>query len=86
MINISFCIEDVQQFLRTDKNGKRWLSLSVSERKEVGKYGDTHTVYYYDRDTKEKTYCGGGKEIVFGAKKNDNEVKFAPPTDDDIPF
>ena len=42
-----------------------YLNFSVARRKEVGQYGDTHTVYLYDKDTKEKTYIGEGKEIVF---------------------
>ncbi|MDX1480007.1 MAG: hypothetical protein R3301_20005 [Saprospiraceae bacterium] len=65
-----------------------YLNLSVARMKEPDQYGNTHSVYYYDRETKEKHYCGNGKEFVF-------EDEQAPPpqdawnpddTNDDLPF
>ena len=46
MILLSVCISDIpkSEFKESEKNGKKYLTLVVNERKEAGKYGETHTV------------------------------------------
>ena len=39
-IKVSFKLADVQQYV----NDKGYVNLVIAERKEVGKYGETHTV------------------------------------------
>ena len=45
-VNISICLTDLpKEFIKTyEKNGKKYISLTVSKRKEADKYGNSHTV------------------------------------------
>lgn len=79
MITLSICIEDLDMAKATlSKNGKKYLNLVIDKRKEVGKFGDTHSVTYSQskeqREAKQsKEYVKGAtaKEYVFG-NRNDN--------------
>lgn len=54
----------------TAKNGKKYLNFDISEyRNGKDKYDNTHTIYLYDKDTKEKVYIGNGKEVNFDQPK-----------------
>lgn len=99
MILLSVCISDIpkSEFKESEKNGKKYLTLVVNERKEVGKYGETHTVALSqskeDREAKVKaTYIGNGKEYKFGDDKhaqNNAAPSYTPPSapiDDNLPF
>jgi hypothetical protein len=44
VINISFEAVELGKFVRANKNAKGWINLSVLPRKEVGKYGETHSI------------------------------------------
>lgn len=49
ILNLSLKLEDLQRIV----NEKGYVAISVSKRKEPGKYGDTHSVYqntYKPRD------------------------------------
>lgn len=44
----SICLSDIPKDLITHgKNGKKYLSIVVNERREVGKYGHTHYIKVY---------------------------------------
>lgn len=46
MIKISICLSDLpKDKITTAVNGKKYVDLIVSERREPSKYGDTHTIY-----------------------------------------
>lgn len=46
MIKISICLSDLpKEKITTAGNGKKYVDLVVSERREPSKYGDTHTIY-----------------------------------------
>ena len=56
--------------IKAGKNGEKYYSVVVDNRKEADKFGNTHTVY--DNQSKEdreakvaKNYLGSGKEFVF---------------------
>lgn len=55
-INISFCLDDYpKDLVKTDKNGKRWLSLTLSPRKYVDDYGNTHSLKVNEYKPKEQS-------------------------------
>ena len=46
MIKISICLSDLpKEKIVNTANGKKYVDLIVSERREPSKYGDTHTIY-----------------------------------------
>jgi hypothetical protein len=47
------------------KFNDKYVSLSITELKNPDQYGNTHTVYQYNKETKEKAYCGKGKVLEF---------------------
>jgi len=74
LINISICLSDLPKESITiyEKNGKKYISLVVDEKKEPDQYGKTHSVYVSqskeERDAKTaKAYVGHGKAFNFNA-------------------
>ena len=71
MILLNLCLTDLpKENIIKGKNGKLYINLIVDERKEVGRFGDTHTVTLSqskeEREAKkDKSYVGSGKEIIF---------------------
>ncbi|MDR0658835.1 MAG: hypothetical protein LBG18_07895 [Mediterranea sp.] len=73
-------------------NGKKYINLCLSERKETGKYGETHTLFV--SQTKEEReadngviYVGSG--IEYAPKPvTQQDIANAPVADnnDDLPF
>ena len=100
MILLSICLSEIpkSEFKVSEKNGKTYLTLVVNERKEAGKYGETHTVALSqskeDREAKVKaTYVGNGKEYKFGEDKPKQQADNTPPYStpiitnvDELPF
>lgn len=80
MITLSICLSDLpKEKIQTANNGKKYINLVVDKRKEVGKYGETHTLYVSqskeERESKEdKKYVGSGKEYVYNGQ-HDNASK-----------
>ena len=50
VINISIKLEDLQNL----RNDKGYINMTLCERKEVGKYGETHYLILNEYDIKEK--------------------------------
>ncbi len=65
--NISLNLDDLKQYV----NPKGYVNITMSKRKEVGQYGDTHSLTLNEWKPEEK------KEI----KQNSNEIDM-----NDIPF
>jgi hypothetical protein len=72
------------------KNGEKGIYISVSERKEKGQYGDTHTITIWDAENKKAIY-------IADLRPDDYESKNSPATEkpknsggadeqDDLPF
>lgn len=41
----SICLSDVpRRLIKEGKDGKKYLNINIVERKEVGKYGETHFI------------------------------------------
>ncbi len=75
MIVISVCVSDIpkEDIKLSEKNGKKYVSFVVDERKQPDNYGNTHSVAMNQtkeqREAKEaKVYVGNGKEYNFTAK------------------
>lgn len=76
--NMSFNLEKLQQYA----NEKGYINMTMSKRREVGQYGDTH---YFTLNEWNPDDNGGGSENTAPAAKQN-----APAGDDisveDIPF
>lgn len=91
MIVISVCVTDIpkENIKLSEKNGKKYVSFVVDERKQPDQFGNTHTVYM--NQTKEKreandpkVYVGNGKEYIF-TKKETKTADYEQLPDED-PF
>ena len=68
--------------------------MNVAERREPDQFGNTHTVYLYDKDAEvKKVYIGDGKVFEFGNQEDKKEMQRVEelPTlkeeeFDDLPF
>jgi len=79
MIQISICLSDLpkEKIILSSKNQKKYITLNLAKRKEVSKYGETHTLYVPKSKEERETptvYVGSGKEF---------EPK---PQEDNFPF
>ena len=69
---LNLCLSDIDKTkIFTAKNGKKYLSVVVTERKEVDQYGNDLAVYVSqskdERDSRaQKNYIGSGK--TYGEK------------------
>ena len=95
LINISICLSDLpKDKIKQGNNGKKYINLCVSKRKEVSQFGETHTVYVAnskeEREANMPTiYVGGGKEFQPQPVAHTIEnVESMPVADsnDDLPF
>jgi hypothetical protein len=89
MINLNICLTDIpKEKIKTGKDGKKYLNISVSEMKQPDKFENTHTVFVKDKDDAEKTYIGKGKEVVFNKPAQDVKVIETETiiVNDDLPF
>ncbi len=76
MINIGVKSTDLIAFAQAHTNERGYVNLTVSQRKEPGKYGDTHSVAL---DTFEPKARGAG--VTYGAYPS-----ASAPDDSDVPF
>ena len=92
LIELDLCLSDIDKnLIKTAKNGKKYLCVYVSDRKEPDQFGNTHAVYNIDRNTNEKKYIGKGKEKVFGVTQqgevaNTATTAPAPTPEKGLPF
>jgi hypothetical protein len=45
IIKVGIKVEDLAAFVKAHKNERGYINLAISPRREVGQYGDTHSVY-----------------------------------------
>ena len=90
MLILDICLSDLPAAaITTAKNGKKYIKLVCSERKEPGKFGETH--YIALSQTKEEreakkptTYVGGAKNVSY--KNVTPEPKVSSTDDSGLPF
>jgi len=76
VINLGVKVADLVAFAQEHTNERGYLNLVINERREVGQYGDTHSVTL-------DTYVGKTREPAGIAAP---PLESHPITDDDIPF
>ena len=76
VIKVGVKVEELIAFATKHKNDRGWINLDIVERKEVGPYGDSHSVVLDD-------YVKGSGKTAPSPAGYDHS---APVTDSDIPF
>jgi hypothetical protein len=93
MIKASICLTDIpkERIRVSETNGKAYVELIISKRKEVDKYGNTHSVEINRNKTERennvpKVYVGNA--IDYGNQKANNTNTNQPSASpvDDLPF
>ncbi len=97
LINCSICLSDikkVEEKIKVGKDGRKYLSICIAERREPDTYGNTHTIYVSqtkeERNAKtDKCYIGSGKEYnpqpVAATTEAVDQMPVAEDVDD-LPF
>lgn len=78
-----------KNLVQTTKNGEKGIYVSVSERKEKGQYGDTHTITIWDAENKKAIYIADLKPDEWENKNSSTPTETKPNTaavEDDLPF
>lgn len=93
---LNLCLSDIDKSkIFTAKNGKKYLSVVVTDRKEVDQYGNDLVVYVSqskdERDNKSpKNYIGNGKTYEPFSRQQENAPQEAPQPQEeeteDLPF
>lgn len=94
LINVGICLSDIpKERIKRAENGKAYVNIVVSERRDPDQYGNTHTIYMYqtkeERDAKaNRSYIGQGKAVVFNSTSTPEKIETLPPIDqfEDLPF
>lgn len=64
----SICIDDLDKSaIVTGNNRKKYININVVERKQVGKYGDTHFISQYVKGAEKNPIVGNLKPLTGGA-------------------
>ncbi len=81
LININLCLSDIpQDKIFTSKNGKKYLSICVTDRKEADQFGNDLTAYV--NQSKEEREAKQPRKFI-GTAKN---LKKTGITSNDLPF
>jgi len=93
MIVVSIALSDIpkESITTSEKNGKKYASFVIDERKQKDDYGNTHSVAMNQSkeeraDKKAKVYVGNGKEYIFNDKVKKHDYEQLPDDDNDLPF
>lgn len=95
LINVSLCVSDIpRDKIFVADNGKKYISICVSERRQPDQYENTHCVFIRqskeERERKDaRTYVGHGKSVIFRpTEPTPDQVSDLPVADntDDLPF
>lgn len=92
MLILDICLSDLPaSAMTTAKNGKKYIKLVCAERKDPGKFGETH--YIALSQTKEEreakkatTYVGGAKDYKSVTNKPVSKIEDTYKGGDDLPF
>lgn len=89
----SICLSDVpRRLIKEGKDGKKYLNINIVERKEVGKYGETHFIAASCKKEEqidgENRFIGGCKPFTPKASPTPEEIAEMPAAEktDDLPF
>ncbi|NDV68562.1 hypothetical protein [Dysgonomonas sp. 25] len=85
----SICLTDIPKELirKSEKNGKQYLNIGISQLKEKGKYGDTHAVIVNvpkeQRQPNDRTIYIGNLKTWDGTSSSQQGTT---QEEDDLPF
>lgn len=90
----SICLSDIpKELIRTAKNGKKYLSVLIRERKEPSQYGQTHFIKAYVKKEDEKEgvnyFIGEFSQPKTQEKQTISDAKALAsqrPEEEDLPF
>ena len=88
----SLCLSDIpKRLIKQGKDGKKYLNISIVERKAVGKYGETHFISASckkeERIEGENRFIGGCQPFVKKDAPSTEDIEQMPTAnDDDLPF
>jgi len=79
--------------IQTAQDGSKFIYVDVVERRTPGKYGDTHSITAYDKDSRQTIYLADLKPMEFGGQQQPAPVPAPvqapaemPVGDSDLPF
>lgn len=88
----SICLTDIPKELITNHaNGKQYINIAISSRKEKGKFGETHNVIAsilkdQRKEGDKPIYIGNLKEWLENSGANAPQVNNASTDNSDMPF
>lgn len=83
-MKLSFTADKMIQFIKSNTNAKGFVNLNISERREVGQFGDTHSVKL---DTWQPSEGKQSNPRPASQKQsNHDQAKANAFVSDDIPF
>ena len=74
-----------KNLIQTTKSGAKGVYISVSELKEKGKFGETHTITIWDKDAKKAVYICEPKTDEWEDRKGAENSR-TDDGNDDLPF
>ena len=83
ILKLGINAEKFKAFLDTHKNAKGYVNLGISERKEVSRYGETHTIWL---DTWQPDDSKAAPRQPSSPRREADEVATVQPADQDVPF
>lgn len=96
IINLFVCLSDIpEDKIKVHTNGKKYISLTLCDRKTKDSYDHTHTLFVsqtkQERAAKDlRVFVGNGKEVVFAKASSPSveDVENMPVAEaiDDLPF
>ncbi|NDV46284.1 hypothetical protein D0T49_04430 [Paludibacter sp. 221] len=92
MIQLSICLSDLpKDKIKQATNGKKYINLILTERKEIGQYGETHGISVSktkeEREADSATiWVGSGKEYRPASVTAEQIEELPIAQDDDLPF
>lgn len=87
----SICLSDIPKGLirKSEKNGKQYINIGISQLKEKSKFGDTHAITVNipkdQREPNDRPIYIGNLKTWEGNTSAQHETT-QPPEDDDLPF
>lgn len=89
----SLCLSDIpRRLIKQGKDGKKYLNISIVERRQVGKFGETHFIAAScrkeDQVEGENRFIGGCQPFAKKEAVTPESVAQMPAAadDDDLPF
>lgn len=89
----SLCLTDIpKRLIKVGKDGKKYLNINISERKEVGKFGETHFIAASckkeERVEGENRFIGACQPFAPKVAPTPEEIEKMPAAEnnDELPF